>query len=157
MSSPATGVKIRRMSLADIPEIIELSENVEHTPHYTASTWSALLKPEAVPLRIVLVAAGPGAVLHGFAVASLLAPNAELESIAVVRSSQRHGIGRLLLQSLVQELPKAGIREVWLEVRVSNAPAIALYRGVGFRETGFRPRYYTGPVEDALLMSLKLP
>lgn len=157
MSSPAADIEIRPMSAADIPRVIELAASVDHAPHYSRSTWSGFLNPEAVPPRIILVAAAPNGLLHGFAVASLLAPNAELESIAVAEANQRRGIGRQLLQSIIRELLQAHIREIWLEVRVSNAPAIALYHGFGFRQTGVRPRYYTGPVEDALLMSIRLP
>jgi ribosomal-protein-alanine N-acetyltransferase len=54
------------------------------------------------------------------------------------------------------ELKQAQIREVTLEVRASNHPALALYRSLGFVETGRRPRYYVDPVEDAVLLSLEL-
>jgi ribosomal-protein-alanine N-acetyltransferase len=90
----------------------------------------------------------------GFAVASLLAPQAELESIAVAAESQRRGLARRLVAALAADLRPARIMEVVLEVRVSNLPALALYRALGFTESGRRPRYYSDPVEDAVLMRL---
>ncbi len=156
MSSPAEGIEIRRMSAADVPRVIEIASGLEHAPLYPRSTWMEVVDPKSVPPRLALVAGGPSRELCGFAVASLLPPQAELETIAVAAASQRRGIGRRLIQSLFQDLRRAGIQEVWLEVRVSNAPAIALYRGLRFRETGHRTSYYAHPVEDALLMSLRL-
>ena len=43
-----------------------------------------------------------------------------------------------------------------LEVRASNAPALALYEGAGFRRVGVRKNFYTAPAEDAVLMTLFL-
>ena len=94
--------------------------------------------------------------VEGFAVACLLAPQAELESIAVAEAEQRRGIGRRLLLAMAEELRAAGVREVLLEVRASNQRARDFYRSLGWNETGRRPRYYADPEEDAVLMSLKL-
>jgi len=110
-----------------------------------------------LPRRIALVTEGaqPGKVT-GFAVASLLPPQAELETIAVAAESQRRGMGRQMLDEMVEKLRLAGVREVILEVRASSQPALGLYRRLGFVETGRRPRYYQAPEEDAVLMSLGL-
>jgi ribosomal-protein-alanine N-acetyltransferase len=85
----------------------------------------------------------------------LIPPEAELESIAVARNVQRHGIGRRLLHALTRELQHQGIEELLLEVRASNLPAIGFYRTANFKQTGIRPRYYIDPQEDAVLMSLR--
>ncbi len=143
------------MVAADLQAIIEIAAGLNHAPHYPRSTWGAMLDPEAAPPRLALVAADQAGVVQGFAVASLLPPHAELESVAVRAASQGRGIARRLLQSLLEELGPAAIHELWLEVRASNAAAIALYRRVGFSETGRRPRYYADPVEDAVLMALE--
>lgn len=153
MSSPAAEIAIRRMAAADLPRILEIAAGLEHAPHYPHATWLGMLDSAATPTRIALVAAEATGPVLGFAVASLLPPQAELETIAVAAAHHRRGIARSLLQSLLVELRPAGIHELWLEVRASNTPAIALYRSLGFRETGRRPRYYADPVEDALLMA----
>jgi ribosomal-protein-alanine N-acetyltransferase len=100
--------------------------------------------------------AGEGGEVVGFAIASLLPPEAELETIAVASTAQRQGLSRRLLAELAAELRAAQITEVILEVRASNQPALGLYRRLGFAETGRRVRYYHDPVEDAVLMRLRL-
>jgi ribosomal-protein-alanine N-acetyltransferase len=92
----------------------------------------------------------------GFAVASLLEPQAELETIAVAVEAQRRGVGGQLFAALAEKLCAAQITELQLEARASNAPALGLYRALGFTETGRRPRYYADPVEDAILLALRL-
>lgn len=154
MNSPSADLEVRRMVAADLPRIIEIAAGLEHAPQYPGSTWRAVIDPDGAPPRLALVVVGASGVVEGFAVASLIPPQGELETIAVPRSSQRRGIARRLLQSLLSELGHAGVHGLWVEVRISNAPAIALYRSLGFRETGRRPRYYADPVEDALLMDL---
>ena len=88
----------------------------------------------------------------GFTVARLAPPEAELETIAVASRFQRRGVAQQLFRELAFELRLAQVNEVLLEVRMSNLPAQALYRSLGFVEAGWRPRYYTEPVEDAVLM-----
>jgi ribosomal-protein-alanine N-acetyltransferase len=94
--------------------------------------------------------------LVGFAVASLLPPQAELETIAVATEHQRRGIARRLFTAMVEELKTAQVNEVLLEVRASNSSALAFYQTLGFVETGRRPSYYADPVEDAVLLELRL-
>lgn len=156
MSVSATEIEIRRMTSGDVPRAIEIADGLQQAPHYSLEVWLKLLEPASEPPQLVLVAAETesGAV-QGFAVAARLLPAAaELEAIAVAAGSQRRGLGRRLLQAAVDELRRAGIQEVWLEVRASNHPALELYRSFGFHETGRRSRYYRDPVEDAVLMSL---
>jgi len=83
-------------------------------------------------------------------------PQAELETIAVAAEGQRRGVCRNLFAVLVGELAIAQAEEVFLEVRASNRAALALYLSLGFKETGRRSRYYIDPVEDALLLALRL-
>jgi ribosomal-protein-alanine N-acetyltransferase len=92
----------------------------------------------------------------GFLVAGLLAPEADLETIAVDQQYQRRGLGALLLRALTEELRKEQVTELILEVRASNRTALGFYRARGFEETGRRVRYYADPEEDAVLMRLKL-
>jgi ribosomal-protein-alanine acetyltransferase len=92
----------------------------------------------------------------GFAVVGLVAPEAELETIAVGAEARRRGVGGLLLRALVEELRKKRVTELILEVRASNRAALGFYRAQGFKETGRRLRYYADPEEDAVLMGLNL-
>jgi len=157
MSAPIANVEIRHMTAEDVPRVMEIAAGLPQAPHDSRETWLKLLDAGAAPPRLALVAGQRSSgVLMGFSVVSLLPPQAELESIAVEDASQRRGTGRRLLLAAIDELRKTGVRELWLEVRVSNHAAIGLYRSLGFVESGRRARYYADPVEDAVLMSLAL-
>jgi ribosomal-protein-alanine acetyltransferase len=92
----------------------------------------------------------------GFAIAGVVVPEAELETIAITPERQRCGLGVLLLRALADELRKELVRELRLEVRASNHMALGFYSAQGFEETARRPRYYADPEEDAVLMRLTL-
>lgn len=156
-------VEIRPMTATDLDRILEIAQALPQTPHWARAAWLDALNPDATPRRIALVAEAsqaeimqPGRSILGFAVASLLPPQAELETIAVAPQAQRQGIARRLFATLSGQLRAAAITEVTLEVRASNQYAIALYHSLGFIEAGRRPRYYADPVEDAVLLFLSL-
>lgn len=147
---------IRRMRAGDLDRVMAIAASLAHAPQWSPSAYLAALHPQASPRRIALVAEDPIAGVVAFAVAGLLAPQAELETIAVEQSAQRRGLARNLLSALIDELAASAAVEFLLEVRAGNHAALALYRSLGWRETGLRPRYYSNPQEDAVLMSLPL-
>jgi ribosomal-protein-alanine N-acetyltransferase len=93
----------------------------------------------------------------------MLAPGeAQILNVSVVPDARRLGLGRTLLLRFVDDAMRLGAEQLFLEVRVSNAAAIALYESEGFTPVGRRERYYpaTGPDqvrEDALVMRRALP
>ncbi|MFZ0762229.1 MAG: GNAT family N-acetyltransferase [Candidatus Sulfotelmatobacter sp.] len=91
-----------------------------------------------------------------FLVARRIDAEWELENILVAGTVCRRGIGTLLLGELVAHARAAGGSGIFLEVRESNHIARALYRKLGFAETGLRKGYYTTPPEDAILCRLSL-
>lgn len=150
-------LQIRKMRAADVPQIVSIAAGLKEAPHWPQSTYLSVLDPASTPRRIALVAvSNASGNIAGFAVASLIPPQAELESIAVRSDEQRHGIGSKLLSSLVGELRAAAISEFTLEVRASNSTGIAFYQAHGWKQSGLRPRYYADPQDDAILMSLSL-
>ena len=95
----------------------------------------------------LLVAECEGAIA-GFLVWRKTAPDeVEVLNLAVLPHFRRRGMGKALLETL----PSAA---VFLEVRESNAAAIALYGAAGFQQTGIRPAYYSNPVESAVVMQM---
>ncbi len=151
--------RIRPMTYSDLDRVMEIAAGLKHAPHWQLGDYRTALDPAAAPRRIALVAQGPepDSLLMGFAVASLLPPQAELETIAVAAQSQRHGVARKLFAALAGELDAAQVSsEVLLEVRASNGAALGFYLRLGFVETGRRPRYYQNPTEDAVQMRLRL-
>lgn len=108
------------------------------------------------------LAAGYGAwVLHdaaqpvAYAVMLTVLDEAHLLNISVARSAQRAGVGGRLLRRLFDEARDRGASQIFLEVRPSNEPAIALYCRHGFEPIGRRKSYYpakNGGREDAIVM-----
>lgn len=73
-------------------------------------------------------------------------------NLTVDPGHRRRGIGGLLVDAVIAELHGRPYDRYTLEVRVSNDPAIRLYRSRGFVDSGIRPRYYSDNQEDALIM-----
>jgi len=147
---PAVGasVRLRPMVEADVDAVLALDALVHPT------TWS----PEFVRsqlglpgLRTNLVAELHGD-LVGHAALLVVADEGHVTSVAVAPDHQRMGIGRVLLAALCRDAEHRGLAAMTLEVRVSNAAAIALYRRFGFAPSGVRPGYYADDGEDALIM-----
>jgi ribosomal-protein-alanine N-acetyltransferase len=117
---------------------------------WTAAEFTALA---ADPLCFVLTE--PEAFLIGRAVAG----EAELLTLAVAPQARRRGLGARLVQRFLYQARLRSAETAFLEVAAGNAPAIALYSGMGFARTGLRPGYYRSPGQapaDALILSRAL-
>lgn len=146
---------IRPLCAEDAPRLASLAASAATAPHWSEAEFTSLFAAEA-PARVLLGFETPAAALAGFAIALVMADEAELESIAVAPEYQRQGIARHLMIELLQGLRCRGVLHVHLEVRPSNRAAYELYRALGFENTGSRRDYYSRPDEDALLMRLNL-
>lgn len=94
----------------------------------------------------------------GFALVRLLIGNSltsfdssEILNIAVRESFRQKGIGQMIFDEVLQELKRINVKEIWLEVRESNAKAIAFYQKNGFEFQFERKNYYQNPSENALV------
>lgn len=96
--------------------------------------------------------------MAAFAITQIVLDEATLFNIAVDPAYQRRGLGRALLEAVIDEVEKRGVATLWLEVRASNAAAIALYESLGFNEADVRRNYYptADGHEDAIVMALPL-
>ena len=110
-----------------------------------ASVRSQLEKPDSV----CEIAAKDG-VIVGYLAFELIAGEGSIIELAVHPAHRRQGIARALISEALRD--NAGVSEVFLEVRESNAPAISLYESLGFEPIGKRRDYYEAPVENAVLM-----
>ncbi len=81
----------------------------------------------------------------------------DITNIAVLPQCRKNGIANKLMNTVISYCKSNKINKVMLEVRRSNAPAIALYEKLGFAQVGIRKNYYKKPVEDALLMDYTIP
>ena len=77
-------------------------------------------------------------------------------TVAVDEAFRRKGIAKALVMEMLLAAKNGGVQSIFLEVRPSNAAARALYKGLGFLETGIRRGYYQDNGEDAIVMVYKL-
>ena len=140
-------IEIRRLTYADLPQVIAIERRAFPTPWSLAMFVLELSKPSGICL-----AATEGDELLGYLVCSRYDQVWHLMNVAVAPEHRRRGVARGLIARLVGE--GGGRLPFTLEVRVSNRPAIVMYERLGFRSAGVRPRYYQDNGEDALIMWL---
>ena len=145
-------VTLRPMRWWDIAGVFELERQL-----FPQDAWSIeqFWEELAQSTRWYVVAEDRDQQLLGYAGLFLLAPDADVQTIAVAPFAQRLGVGRRLLAALTECARSAGCRRVVLEVRAGNVAAEHLYRTAGFTQVSRRSRYYPDG-EDALVLSLSL-
>lgn len=143
---------LRDMTEADLDAVLCIEREV-HAHPWTAGNFS-----DALRSRYVCKIFEEGQEMLGYAVLMLAVGEAELLDIAVATRHQRHGWGRKLLEELMALARRRDMQRMVLEVRASNAAAIALYRKAGFTDIGLRRDYYPAENgrEDAILMGREL-
>jgi [ribosomal protein S18]-alanine N-acetyltransferase len=94
--------------------------------------------------------------LAGFIVSRRVARDIEILNFAVRPERRRSGIGEALLRETMKWGASFAAEKAFLEVRVSNLAAMRFYDRNGFEVTGRRPRYYSAPIEDALVLTASL-
>ena len=141
--------------------VIPLAE--EHLPALAELEILSFSEPwSCESLRILTGDGGFGvvAMLDGRAVAyggaTFVLDEGSITNIATHPDLRGRGIGHAVVRALLSAARARGITSVFLEVRPSNAPALALYRGEGFEEVGRRKSFYRHPTEDAILMEWKV-
>jgi ribosomal-protein-alanine N-acetyltransferase len=141
----------RSISVADIPEIMVIERSAYTYP------WSERFFRQELQVECArsFLAESRGRIA-GYILFWLLPSEIDIHNIAVQHDFRRRGLGRSLLQKVINEARQRAANRVTLEVRVSNAVAQRLYERVGFTVTGVRKGYYSDDGEDALLMTLHL-
>ena len=159
---PAEGaVRIREMTLSDLPGVLEVekacfsepwSEKVyratlllDYTSYYVAEITEEGLSP------LFEEAGLSGSRIVGTIGLKNIAGEGEVTNVAVLPSWRGLGIARRLMERLLSEAGEAGVDTFTLEVRAGNVPAIRLYESFGFLPEGRRRDFYEKPREDALI------
>jgi [ribosomal protein S18]-alanine N-acetyltransferase len=137
---------IRRLTYADLPQVIAIERRAFPTPWSLAMFVLELSKPSG----ICLAAISHGRIV-GYLVCSRYDTVWHLMNVAVDIGLRRQGIASSLIERLF-ELADGPGEQYTLEVRTSNGPAIKLYQRFGFRPAGRRQGYYHDNREDALIM-----
>jgi ribosomal-protein-alanine N-acetyltransferase len=152
------GVEIRPLAYSDLSAVVAIERRSFTAPWSLPMFVLELSKPSGICLAAVTAVGGSrpdGSAeapphLIGYLICSRYGDAWHVMNIAVDPDRRRMGFGRALLDELISRAgPQASYT---LEVRVSNAPAIALYEAYGFREVGTRKRYYADNGEDAVIM-----
>jgi len=144
-------MNIREMKLEDVPAIANLEKTCFSDPWSENSIASELNNR----LSYWLVADDHGTIA-GYIGSQTVLDWSDVMNIAVAPEYRRQGVGEALMNGLMDHLTRVGAKVFSLEVRVSNAPAIALYEKLGFTQAGRRPNYYHHPREDALILRKEL-
>ena len=145
------GFSLRPAVADDIAALVKIESEVTPFP------WNAKQFAESLHSHRSYVLC-KGNRLVGFLIFNQVVDEAELLNIAVKSSFQGEGLGACLLDYCLAEVSASAVC-LFLEVRVSNFPAIALYEGRGFLQVGERKAYYHGESgrEDAWIMRCDLP
>lgn len=144
MKLPGTTL-LRPARLADAPAMAAMSRDLIEAGlpwRYTPPRMAMMIRER----ETMALVASEGTLLHGFAVMHFGDEQAHLVLLCVQPTQRHRGIGRGLLQWLIDSARVAGITAIELELRADNASALAFYRRLGFVETQWLPGYYGGQV-----------
>ena len=143
---------LRAMRWWDIEEAVGLEQELfDDTAWSAGQFWNELAQVN----RTYVVAEDSGRVI-AYGGLMVVPPTADIQTIAVAPRAQRRGLASRILGHLLGVADAAGCRQVFLEVRADNDPAIALYEAFDFAVIARRTSYY-GPGQDALIMRRDAP
>ena len=144
-------IEIAPMTPADVPQVAALEQLCFPDP------WSAGSITYELQNELSLwLTARDGARVVGYIGSQSVPPESDIMNLAVDPQYRRRGIAERLLRELEARLVPRGVTVLALEVRRSNAAALALYEKLGFTLAGVRKNYYKTPREDALILKSEL-
>lgn len=152
--TPTGPLTISAMRLEDIPGVVEIEDRSFPTPWSESSFRYELLENPYASLFVARREGDPSVV--AFACVWVVDQEMKINNLAVHPSWRGRGVGWRLLNFLLDFGREGGCREVTLEVRPSNLPALRLYRRAGLVQVSRRKQYYSDTHEDAIVMSLPL-
>ncbi len=144
-------IEIRRMGFDDIEAVAKIERENFSVPWDENGFLSFMIREGTVFLTAFLDDR-----LVGYCGLISAADEADITNVSVSLDARHQGIGSRLVEELIKEAGDMGIKKIFLEVRESNASAIALYQKHDFKQVGLRKDYYEKPTENALLMLKEL-
>lgn len=146
----AAPMVIVAMTRSHIDELMPFEQEMFGTEAWSVAAYRSELADTR--LRHYIAAEAPDGALLGWAGVMVVGETAEILTVGVVPAARRAGIARAMIAALVAEAEGRGTTETFLEVRVDNAAALALYDRDGFERVGVRRGYYDGGRVDAVTM-----
>ena len=154
-TSPVAGLLIERATAQDLDRILRIERDSFSVP-WTRKMFEVELTQNPFGHLYVARPAEPLHDFSGYVCFWVVFEELRLMTLAVESSRRRQGIGRALLHQALALGRTQGATRAQLEVRASNGAAVRMYEESGFHRTAVRTRYYTNPVEDAVLMEREL-
>jgi len=144
----APEVVIRPMRVADVVDVVAIERSSYQFP------WSEGIFRDCLRVGYVCRVMTVSRQLAAYGVMSLGAGEAHILNLCVAEVHRCHGMGRRMLESLIERAAAAGMGDAYLEVRPSNTTAIRLYLALGFEQVGVRRGYYQAASgrEDAAVL-----
>ena len=139
------------MESSDLADVIEI-ERASFAFPWSASFFAQELKVSCAKSHLAMMSERP----VGYIIYWQLPREVDIHNLAVAPACRRRGIGKALLETVIEEARRQGVARVTLEVRKSNDAAQRLYHSLGFMAKGVRKGYYSDDGEDALVMALEI-
>jgi ribosomal-protein-alanine N-acetyltransferase len=133
----------------DLDAVVALEAASFSNPWTRAMLERELEPPTAARVYVLRL---PGVRVAAFCACWVIGGELHVNTIAVDPARRRQGLGAALMRYVLHEVEDEGVSRATLEVRPSNQPALELYKRLGFTVAAVRPRYYTHPEEDALIL-----
>ncbi len=145
------GIVIGDMKVEDLPEIVGIENASFKTPWSETLFYNEICKSIAVS-RVAKI----DGKVAGYLCANVVLDEGHILNLAVHPEYRSLGIASSLIREMIGTMRERDCRSVFLEVRVSNEQARSMYEKFGFSLLGTRKNYYILPVEDAVIMVLRL-
>lgn len=138
----------------DLPEVLTIERLCFSNP-WSEDTFRGEIQNKAISFPLVVINTEDKKII-GYVIFWQIGDEAQINNVAIHPDYQGQGFGEQAMRYVLERLRENGVHFVSLEVRVSNLPALTLYRKLGFSILGVRKEYYTNPVEDAYVMGMML-
>ena len=138
---------IRLLQQCDVEKVSLLEEKAFSMPWGANDFWDMVNREDSV----YIVAVMDKQIVACCGVTNICG-DGNINNVVVDETFRGQGIGRIMMETLMEWGKEIGIIDYTLEVRVSNMPAIRLYQSLGFTSAGIRPGFYEKPREDAMIM-----
>ena len=142
---------IREMTLQDVPAVAEIEKACFSLPWSEQSLVDSVVREDTM---FLVCEDAPEIV--GYIGMYLSFDEGDITNVAVSPAHRKMGYGEAIVSKAVELAKEKQLEMILLEVRVSNVPAISLYKKMGFEEIGIRKNFYEHPVEDAIIMKCPL-
>ncbi len=149
MNNTLLQIKIEPMQKSQIDDVLKIEEQAYGEHHWSKDSFYGELSNNLAHYYCAFDTQGN---LIGYAGSWRVIDEAHITTIAIKPELRRKKIGEALLCTIINDCYKNEVKYITLEVRASNAPAIALYEKYGFKSLGTRKGYYQNNNEDALIM-----